>query len=142
MGVRHRQAMCSPENAPARFGPVEADTAHAGGRMLFPAGTGGRYNHSVRFSSMSMFDRWAPGYDDSALQTVYECAHRTVLGWAAGLGVRPRRILDLGCGTGRLLALAAGTFPEATLAGVDASAGMLTVAAARVGPATQLVQAS
>lgn len=37
----------------------------------------------------------------------------------------PRRILDLGCGTGRLLRRAAGRFPGAGLVGLDVSARML-----------------
>jgi demethylmenaquinone methyltransferase/2-methoxy-6-polyprenyl-1,4-benzoquinol methylase len=55
--------------------------------------------------------------------------------------MRPHRILDVGCGTGRLLSEAARAFPQADLVGVDPSAGMLSVAAARNPAACRLVQA-
>jgi ubiquinone/menaquinone biosynthesis C-methylase UbiE len=88
-----------------------------------------------------MFDRWAPGYDNSALQPTFSRAHRAVLDSVNRLGIPPRRILDLGCGTGRLLAEAARTFPEADLLGVDPSAGMLSIAAGRTPTRCRLVQA-
>lgn len=82
-------------------------------------------------SNASSFDRWAPDYDSSALQSlVYEPAHRAVLERCARfIPAAPRRMLDLGCGTGRLLCAAARRFPDTVLVGVDVSAGMLTVAA-------------
>jgi ubiquinone/menaquinone biosynthesis C-methylase UbiE len=95
----------------------------------------------VRSSPASRFDRWAPGYDDSALQQAYSRAHRALLASAAHRGKRPNRILDVGCGTGRLLAEAAQTFPQADMVGVDPSAGMLSVAAAQTPAACRLVQA-
>lgn len=55
--------------------------------------------------------------------------------------MRPHRILDIGCGTGRLLAEATQAFPQADLVGVDPSAGMLSVAAARKPAGCRLVQA-
>jgi ubiquinone/menaquinone biosynthesis C-methylase UbiE len=45
---------------------------------------------------------------------------------------RPVSLLDIGCGTGNLLAAAAGLFPEARLVGVDPSAALLRKARARV----------
>lgn len=81
-------------------------------------------------SNVSSFDRWAPAYDSSVLQSlVYEPAHRAVLERSVRLVPGPGRMLDLGCGTGRLLCAAADRFPDTVLVGVDASAGMLTVAA-------------
>ncbi|RSM64503.1 hypothetical protein DMB66_19420 [Actinoplanes sp. ATCC 53533] len=96
----------------------------------------------MRFSPVSMFDRWAPGYDHSALQSAYSRAHRAILGSVTHLSAPPRRILDVGCGTGRLLAAASHTFSEAELLGVDPSAGMLSVAEARRPARCRLVQAS
>ena len=58
-------------------------------------------------------------------------------------GARPRRVLEIGCGTGRNLAELARRFPEAELTGVDASADMLERAAkklAAVGDRVRLVR--
>jgi SAM-dependent methyltransferase len=64
-----------------------------------------------------------------------------VLTWAADLRTHPGRIVDIGCGTGRLLAEAARTYPGAQLFGVDPSAGMLSVAATRTPGRCRLVRA-
>lgn len=45
-----------------------------------------------------------------------------------------RRILEIGCGTGKNLAALAQAFPDAELCGLDLSADMLTQARARVSP--------
>lgn len=74
------------------------------------------------------FDAWAPAYDGSALQPAYRAAHAAVLREVHRLNSRPRRVLDVGCGTGHLLRMAASTFPGTTLVGVDASGVMLSVA--------------
>ena len=47
-------------------------------------------------------------------------------------GSLPRRVLDLGCGTGRLLEDLRRRLPEAELVGVDPSEGMLAVARRRL----------
>jgi ubiquinone/menaquinone biosynthesis C-methylase UbiE len=75
------------------------------------------------------FDGWAPHYDDAALQPAFQAAHRAVLQHAQELARAPGRVLDIGCGTGRLLRLMARRFPQATLVGADPSAGMLAIAA-------------
>jgi ubiquinone/menaquinone biosynthesis C-methylase UbiE len=72
------------------------------------------------------FDGWAPHYDDCALQPAFQAAHHAVL---QTVMTAPSRVLDIGCGTGRLLRLIAQRYPRATIVGVDPSAGMLTVAA-------------
>jgi ubiquinone/menaquinone biosynthesis C-methylase UbiE len=74
----------------------------------------------------SEFDLWAQTYDGSALQPAYCAAHRAVLQRARGRVGHPRRVLDVGCGTGRLLGRAAEAFPGAALVGVDLSGGMLS----------------
>jgi hypothetical protein len=59
------------------------------------------------------FDKWAPSYDIGALQTVlYHPMDETVLR-AAAHRTQPRRLLDLGCGTGDLLRRAAGSVRDA-----------------------------
>jgi ubiquinone/menaquinone biosynthesis C-methylase UbiE len=80
--------------------------------------------------SRGVFDAWAPAYDASALQPAYRAAHAAVLREAHRLISRPRRVLDVGCGTGQLLRTAADTFPGTTLVGVDKSGVMLSRAGA------------
>jgi SAM-dependent methyltransferase len=75
------------------------------------------------------FDRWAATYDDSALGPAYAAAHAAVLDRAGRFVTRPRRVLDVGCGTGRLLSVASPAFPGAALVGLDVSAEMLAIAA-------------
>jgi demethylmenaquinone methyltransferase / 2-methoxy-6-polyprenyl-1,4-benzoquinol methylase len=50
-------------------------------------------------------------------------------------GATPRRILDLGCGTGELTRQLAHRFPDATVVGLDFTAAMLREAARRTRPA-------
>ena len=80
------------------------------------------------------FDRWACGYDHSALQPLlYRPVHAAVLEICARSMPEPRSVLDLGCGTGRLLRDSQQRFPGAQLVGLDVSAKMLAVAAAACG---------
>ncbi len=72
------------------------------------------------------FDRWATSYDRHWMQrAIFEPVQRTVLQLAADEVGRPTAILDVGCGTGRLLQSAESRFPRARLEGVDAAAGMV-----------------
>lgn len=91
---------------------------------------------------VARFDRWAPEYDQSPLQRRFFLpVHARTLTLVADLGVRPSRVLDIGCGTGTLLRLLSHQFPGAALAGVDAAAGMIS-AAQRAGVPAALAQAS
>jgi SAM-dependent methyltransferase len=77
------------------------------------------------------FDAWAPTYERSALQpTLYVPAQQRALQLAGQLMPRPRRVLDVGCGTGRLLRQARQQYPSAMLVGVDLAWGMVARAAA------------
>jgi ubiquinone/menaquinone biosynthesis C-methylase UbiE len=77
-------------------------------------------------SDLHRFDRWARTYDRHWLQPLlFEPIHRTTLELAAAEVARPAAILDIGCGTGRLLRSAAVRFPAAKLVGVDATAEMV-----------------
>lgn len=80
--------------------------------------------HSHR--DVGRFDRWARTYDQSYLQRmVFEPVQRTLLEVAASEKPRASAILDVGCGTGRLLRAAEGFFPGARLEGVDAAPQMV-----------------
>lgn len=109
--------------------------------------TGGSAARDLRLDGQDVarFDAWAPVYETSLLQEVfYARLHRRVLRFATDAEPRrgarqarrqaPGRMVDVGCGTGRLLRTAAAGFPDAQLVGVDFSAGMLAEARAMSGP--------
>ncbi|MGW7479476.1 class I SAM-dependent methyltransferase [Nonomuraea muscovyensis] len=79
-------------------------------------------------ASAQLFERWAATYDQSLIATLADPVHAAVLTAAHHHLPRPRHLLDLGCGTGRLLHKAADRFPTARLIGMDAAHAMLTVA--------------
>src|SRR5262245_3944800 len=64
------------------------------------------------------------------LRPLHTAAHDAVLAEVAGFVHAPRRILDVGCGTGRLAAALLVAYPGALVIGVDPSRAMLFVAAA------------
>ncbi len=77
------------------------------------------------------FNRWSTIYDRHWMQRVlFGPIQRTVLKLAAQEVGLPRAILDVGCGTGKLLRLAQATFPGAELVGVDAAIEMVKIAQA------------
>jgi ubiquinone/menaquinone biosynthesis C-methylase UbiE len=84
------------------------------------------------------FDRWAPHYDQSSLQGVlYEPVHLRVLAHARRRVPEPNRILDIGCGTGRLARSCTRFFPGVPVFGIDPSSAMIQQAAMSA-PATWL----
>jgi ubiquinone/menaquinone biosynthesis C-methylase UbiE len=90
------------------------------------------------------FGRWAHTYERSRLQRmVFDPIQRTLLDVAVAEKAGAEAILDVGCGTGRLLRAAADAFPDARLCGVDAAAEMVEVAQAQLvaGERTELRQA-
>lgn len=131
-----------------RQGPHEGQrhNQHAGRRHDWRDGLwhGGnadrRHDHSLtddlgasaqRERDVERFGRWAATYEESALQRLlFEHVHDLTLREAAMLVPAPRAILDIGCGTGVFLRLAAARFPAAELTGVDAAAGMIEAARA------------
>jgi ubiquinone/menaquinone biosynthesis C-methylase UbiE len=86
---------------------------------------------AVPGATVASFNTWAGDYDHSVLQpTLYVPVHQTALQLAQELVRRPRRILDVGCGTARLLRQARLRYPQAELVGVDLAWRMITTASA------------
>jgi SAM-dependent methyltransferase len=74
------------------------------------------------------FERWSRTYEESWMQRrLFSRVHAAVLDLAATASP-PAVVLDVGCGTGRLLRAAAARWPEAQLIGVDPAQGMVDVA--------------
>ena len=75
----------------------------------------------------SPFDHWSASYEDSDLQRLlFDPVHVTVVGEIGRHVVDRSGVLDVGCGTGRLLRRLDGVFT--TTVGVDPAAGMLVAA--------------
>ncbi len=87
------------------------------------------------------FNHWSETYDQSYLQwLLFNRVHRGVLSRIPA-SFTPSSILDLGCGTGRLLYKLSLRWPAAALVGVDLSEGMLAHARLNL-PTALLYQAS
>jgi len=85
------------------------------------------------------FGEWAPTYEQHWMQRrIMGPVQETVLEMAAAQVPQPAAILDIGCGTGRLLRAAAARFPAARLEGVDAAEGMIKQAAATLPAGLQI----
>ncbi|MGB9457511.1 MAG: class I SAM-dependent methyltransferase [Bryobacteraceae bacterium] len=85
-----------------------------------------------RENDVERFDRWAASYDQSNLQRWYfEPVHAAMLDLIER--VEPVKcaasILDIGCGTGRLLGAISARWPSARLFGVDPAERMILEAA-------------
>ena len=95
----------------------------------------------TRASDVDRFDKWGSTYESSWLQNVlFIRVHQATLDLVQGIINRPpSSILDVGCGTGRLLRRAATYWPEAQLFGVDPANGMLEVAR-RLTPSATLLE--
>ena len=74
------------------------------------------------------FDEWSSTYENSWLQRMFfSRVHEAVLNMAERDGT-PESVLDVGCGTGKLLRAANLRWPEARLIGVDPASGMIEIA--------------
>jgi ubiquinone/menaquinone biosynthesis C-methylase UbiE len=82
-----------------------------------------------REKDIEHFDHWSSTYEDSWMQRVFfDPAHQAVLALAAKFVQQPASVLDVGCGTGKLLRQARTRWPEAQLIGVDPANGMIETA--------------
>ncbi len=80
---------------------------------------------------VAYFNEWSKTYDRSLLQTIFFTrihAHMLRLLDRELDGNAPSRIVDVGCGTGRLLTAAARRWPGARLVGADPAEGMVSEA--------------
>lgn len=85
--------------------------------------------HYGTLSAMCEFDRWSRSYDQSLLQRCFfEPSHDLLL---EQFTPADRRVLDIGCGTGRFATRVLHEFPEVCLWGLDLSSKMLEHASAR-----------
>ncbi len=79
------------------------------------------------------FDNWASSYDHERLRRlISDLIDHAVVNAIPRAKSHPRNILDIGCGTGRSLSYMAKCFPQAQLAGVDPSHGMIDVARSKL----------
>lgn len=77
---------------------------------------------------VARFDEWASTYEKSWLQrTFFDRVHAAILKIAERDG-EPESILDVGCGTGKLLRKAHLRWPHAKLIGIDPADGMTKMA--------------
>ena len=82
-----------------------------------------------RENDIERFDHWASTYENSWLQRAFfDRAHQATLALAASIVHQPVSVLDVGCGTGKLLRRATAYWPEAHLIGVDPANGMIEMA--------------
>jgi ubiquinone/menaquinone biosynthesis C-methylase UbiE len=85
------------------------------------------------------FDEWAPRYERHWMQRlIFNPIQTTLLDLAAEQAPHPGSILDVGCGTGRLLRTASQRFPDARLEGVDAAPQMVDVATHLLAPGSPI----
>ena len=87
------------------------------------------------------FNEWAQTYEHSFMQwLIFNRVHLAVLKHLSA-GLTPAHILDIGCGTGRLLRRLQARWPLAALVGIDPSEGM-AARAVLLTPKATIYQAS
>lgn len=104
---------------PRQLGGVRAGPRHRG----LPTAPD---EETARPAWVRKYDCWAASYDSSQLQALlYGPVHDAVLRYARQHIQDPGWILDVGCGTGRLLIRLESAYRQAQLVGVDPSATMI-----------------
>lgn len=84
-------------------------------------------SHATR--DVEHFEQWSRTYEQSWMQRrFFDPAHAAALNAVEATGVSPVTLLDVGCGTGRLLRDARARWRETQLIGVDPAEGMIAVA--------------
>ena len=92
-------------------------------------------HHSHSHGDVGRFDEWASTYERHWMQRlIFDPIQSTLLDLAASQVPRPAFILDVGCGTGRLLRTASQRFPGARLEGIDAAPQMVEQAISLLPP--------
>ena len=72
-----------------------------------------------------VFDQWANSYDWLFTSVFYQAVHQRLLSYITVSGYSPVPVLDIGCGTGKLLNRLAAQFPNVQGTGLDLSTAML-----------------
>jgi SAM-dependent methyltransferase len=91
--------------------------------------TAGYTLRRVSDQDVRRFNERAAHYETDWLgRTFHQQVQRRTLDLASGIAADPGAILDVGCGTGALLRLAARRFPGATRTGIDPADRMIAVA--------------
>jgi ubiquinone/menaquinone biosynthesis C-methylase UbiE len=81
------------------------------------------------YRDVAAFDDRASSYDGGWRGRVHHAISRRTAALATAAEASPQRVLDVGCGTGYLLRVLAGCYPEARgLAGIDAAPNMIQTA--------------
>lgn len=88
-------------------------------------------------TAQARFDQWAASYDRSALNELVffpsiRACQEEIIRWQQQRGPRSYRLLDVGCGTGRLLNVLAGDGNAEELVGLDYSQEMVRRAEAKI----------
>lgn len=82
-----------------------------------------------RKKDIERFNCWSSTYEQSWMQRAFfDPVHQATLALAAGIVHQPASVLDVGCGTGKLLRRVRASWPEARLVGVDPANGMIETA--------------
>jgi tRNA (cmo5U34)-methyltransferase len=94
--------------------------------------------------AIALFDAHAADYEGLRRRLVpgFDALYEAALGALALAGGPPRRVLDLGAGTGLLASAVAGAYPDSELVLLDGSAAMLEQARARLGERASYVTAA